>query len=389
MKMKKILLFLLAALVLLPLCACSDKETATVLGTTGTAVTTTTQEVTADTDPMETAELTTATTTEYSPYGMNPFTGIKDMDLENVGKRSVSVVINNTIEALPQRGITKADAIYEYETEGGQTRLLALYADVNTIPEVGSLRSARIIACDLSDGTNSIFVHYGKNARVPDRIAEIKLDHLDGNNMSAQSGQSVDGKIDLPKNIYFWRDNAWKSKRATEHTAVTNGTYILKAIQEKNISWEGETPMLFPFDAATTALANGEACNSINVFFSNTNDDSLFTYVPETGLYLKSQYTGKPQIDETTGEQIAVKNVIVLYANIVPHGDTTIDAYLTDGGTGYYVAEGKLIPIKWSKAGSDAPIVLKDNSGTEISVLPGKCYINIVRKTVSEKTTWK
>ena len=103
---------------------------------------------------------------------------------------------------------------------------------------------------------------------------------------------------------------------------------------------------------------------------------------------MKSEYDGDKQIDETNGVQIGVTNVVVLFANIQNHGDTTIDAYLTDGGTGYYASEGKIIPITWSKAGPKEPIILMDEKGNPIDVNCGKSYINVVRNSQEEKTSW-
>lgn len=365
------------SLVLLSSCSSNSKPVET---TIPSAV------VTPNPSAAEISETTVATTTANG-NAVNPLTGVQDMDPANVGKRSIAVSINNHPEALPSRGVSKADVIYEFETEGGQTRMLALFSDVSKTPEVGSLRSARIIACDLAAGTNSIFVHYGKNARVPDYVSSNKIDHIDGNNYSKGSDQSVNGEITLPKGIYFWRDSVWLSKRALEHTAVTNGANVLRAISDLKISLEGDTPSLFQFTATpSTSLISGKSCNKLLVYFSQNNDDSTFTYNAETKLYEKSEYGGDPQIDETTGEQIAVKNVVVLYANIQPHGDTTIDAYLTEGGTGYYASEGLIIPITWTKAGPHDLIILKDQSGAEVSVNAGKSYINVVRKTVASKT---
>jgi len=326
--------------------------------------------------------------TSTSPFAVNPLTGAQDMDPANAGKRSVSVSINNHPAALPSRGLSAADAIYEFETEGGQTRLLALYADAAKAPEVGSLRSARIIACDLSAGTNSIFIHYGENARVPPYVEFNKIDEIDGNIYSKGVDKSVDGKITLPDGIFFWRDSVWRSKRALEHTAVTNGTNIVRAITALKIPMDGETPSLFTFTAVSSpALASGKDCSKMVVYFSTNNDDSTFTYNPDTKLYVKSEYGGDAQIDETTGEQIAVKNVVTLFANIQPHGDTTIDAFLNDGGTGFYASEGKYIEIKWTKAGPHAPIIITDADGKVVEVNAGKSYINVVRKTAASKTT--
>ena len=361
-----------------------------------TAQTDTTPITTAAVTQKQTTQTTTAaessgtaaeTTAAASAYAVNPLTGITDMDPANVGKRSVSVSINNHPAALPSRGTSQADVIYEFETEGGQTRLLAVFADAAKIPEVGSLRSARIIACDLSAGTNSIFIHYGENARVAPYVATNKIDEIDGNNYSKGSDKSVNGEIKLPDGIYFWRDSNWLSKRALEHTAVTNGANILRAISGCKITLEGDTPSLFTFTStASPSLTSGSDCNKMVVYFSTNNHDSTFTYNPATKLYEKSEYGDAAQIDETTGLQIAVKNVITLYANIVAHGDTTIDAYLNDGGTGYYASEGKIIEINWTKDGPHGAIVLTDKNGNTVEVNAGKSYINVVRKSVSEKT---
>ena len=337
--------------------------------------------------PTAASATTSAPAVTDSPFAVNPLTGAQDMDPANVGKRSISVSINNHPSAIPSRGLSAAEVIYEFETEGGQTRLLAVFADASKVPEVGSLRSARIIACDLSAGTNSIFIHYGENARVPPYVENNKIDEIDGNIYSKGSDKSVNGEITLPSGIYFWRDSDWLSKRALEHTAVTNGVNILRAVNDLKIPTEGDTPSLFTFTAAPSpALTSGTDCNKIVVYFSTNNDDSTFTYNPATRLYEKSEYGGIAQIDETTGLQIAVKNVVTLYANIVSHGDTTIDAYLNDGGKGLYASEGKIIEIKWTKDGPHAPIVLTDLSGNAIAVNVGNSYINVVRESVSAKT---
>ena len=326
-----------------------------------------------------------------NPMAVNPITGLQTMDPANVGLRSVAVVINNSHAAIPQRGISAADAIYEYQTEGGQTRLLALFADVNTIPEIGSLRSARILSTDLAAGNNSVFIHFGRNARVPDHIAAYGIDHIDGNSCSAgvySSANYADGYVDLPDGLFFWRDAVWKSQRAIEHTAVTDGRHILEAIEYNEISMTNtEDRMLFNFVPGNSAdIATGDPCEQINVYFSGTNPDALFTYDPLTGLYSKSEY-GNPQIDETTGTQISFTNVFVLYANIQPHGDTTIDAYLEDGGEGWYVSEGRIIPITWSKPSPVDPIVIYNENGQEVEVNRGRSYICVVDNDMESQTT--
>lgn len=396
MKLKKIISLVLTASMLFVIGACNKETNETTVATTVATTEATTTVLETETEVTE--ETTVETEPEIvindglydpsNPLAVNPITGIQDMDPENNGNRSVAIVINNHHEALPQRGISQADTIYEYETEGGQTRLLILFADLNTIPEVGSLRSARILSTDLAAGMNSIFIHYGRNARVPDHIKEWNVDHIDGNNCSAGPNSSANGDVTLPNGLFFWRDSVWKSQRAIEHTAVSNGSYIGAAIEHFNIELAGTTPMLFNFVPEESAdLANGEDCNELNVFFSQLNDDALFTYNAEDKLYYKSQYNGTAQIDETTGDQVAVTNVVVCYAEIHGHGDGTIDAYLENGGTGYYASNGKIIPITWTKPTPNDQIKIFNADGNEVEVNRGKSYICVVDNDYTEKTT--
>ena len=398
MKKKKIMAVMLSAALLFSLAGCKkevpEETWATSEETTTTA--TTTEETTEETTTTESSE-TTLEDPLYDPSLdtlVNPITGIQDMAEENEGMRSIAIVINNCHAALPQRGISQADAIYEYETEGGQTRLLALFADLDTIPEMGSLRSARIIATDLAAGNNSIFIHYGRNPRVPDHIAQFGIDHIDGNNCSAGSNSSAnaaDGYVSLPSGLFFWRDSTWLSQRALEHTAVTDGVHISEAIEHFGIDREADEDdgRLFNFVADDSAdIADGEPCTEVNVYLSAMNDDALFTYDPETGLYSKEEY-GAPQIDQTNDEQIAFTNVFILYARIEGHGDSTIDAYLEDGGTGWYFSDGMMVPITWEKASPNDPIIVYNLDGEELEVNRGRSYICMVDNDRIGQSTYR
>ncbi len=335
--------------------------------------TTETSETTTEPEETEPSETLDPLYDPNNPMAINPLTGVQDMDPDNVGIRGVSVVINNHRLAIPQRGFSEADMYYEYETEGGQTRMLISFADMNLIPEVGSIRSARIISTDLAAGMNTIFIHWGRNDRVPYHISYWGIDHFDINGT-----------------IYSWRESDWSS-RPLEHTGVTDGEHIIKAIEDAGINTEAEIDLVFNFVADMSKnLINAESCSSINVYFSPNNPDAEFTYDPSTGLYSKTQYGGKPQIDETTGEQIAVTNVFVIFADICMNGDGyTIDAYFQYGGTGYYVSAGKICSFTWEKPTPNDKFVFYDENGDELEVNRGKSYICVVDQDNIEDTTWE
>ena len=58
-------------------------------------------------------------------------------------QRPVAVMIDNSKYAQPQYGTSDADIIYEMVTEGGITRLMAVYDTIDHIQRVGPVRSAR------------------------------------------------------------------------------------------------------------------------------------------------------------------------------------------------------------------------------------------------------
>ena len=59
----------------------------------------------------------------------NPLTGLAKADDWPEGMRPLAVMLDNVQAALPQRGLQSADLVYEMVTEGGITRLMAVYSD--------------------------------------------------------------------------------------------------------------------------------------------------------------------------------------------------------------------------------------------------------------------
>src|SRR5690554_1721824 len=122
-----------------------------------------------DTDPSP-APSTSAvptTTTKPSPSPTpdpalrNPLTGEYTLDPDRVGVRPAAVMFSNIAEALPQVGVGQADLIYETVVEAGITRMMALFADPATLPEMGSIRSTRHPYVDLALGHDAVLVHFG------------------------------------------------------------------------------------------------------------------------------------------------------------------------------------------------------------------------------------
>ena len=73
------------------------------------------------------------------PY-VHPLTG-EGIDVDISGRRPIAIMFNNLKQALPQIGISKADVLYEVVAEGGITRIMGVYQDLEGAGDLGSIRS--------------------------------------------------------------------------------------------------------------------------------------------------------------------------------------------------------------------------------------------------------
>ena len=85
---------------------------------------------------------------------------------------------------------------------------------------------------------------------------------------------------------------------------------------------------------------------------------------------------GKAFKSAETGEQVAVKNVIVQYSTYASK-----DVYkvwdMTGGGRADYYIGGKLIKGTWKKDAADSPTIFYDDQGQQIVLKPGNTWIHI------------
>lgn len=278
------------------------------------------------------------------------------------GQRPVAIMINNLKAALPQRGIGSADAIFEMVTEGGITRFLAVFADRNAIPQVGPVRSARDQHLQFALPLNAIFVHIGSSVYAANLISEYSYQDIDG--MYLGSSSFVFDEI-RNKNAHYAQEHCW----------YTDSGLIAAGIEKTGIVPSGANTPLFHFAEAPAAPTEGDAPD-ISFRFSPGSPVRL-TYDAATGTYLKQAYDA-PQIDESTGAQLAFQNVVLLFADVSLKPDGQCTDFALTKGTGYYCYGGKSRAIHWEKGGPTAALKLLDGEGGEIAVNPGKSYIAVI-----------
>lgn len=313
-----------------------------------------------------TAEPTEAPSTE--PANVNLLTGLPTLTDGVIGKRPVAVMVNNVDAALPQYGISAADLIFELPVEYDLTRLMAVYGDYTQIPEVCSIRSCRYYYPILAVGFDAIYVNWGMNESVArPTVNSMDIDQYDGDEY---------GLGDC-----FGRDKArYESGYAWEHTGVFHGPNFPSVLEKDKVRTdlkEDKTGTAFNFvEMDKNTAPNGEDAQKVRVDFGANY--SVFTYDEENHEYLKS-FKDSPHMDSISKEQLKFENVIVLETEIKPYpGDEVIKYVDWEGGEnakGYYISEGKVVPITWSKAGVYDPLKFFDANGNELQLNRGKSYI--------------
>ena len=78
----------------------------------------------------------------------------------NSNKRPIAVMIDNNVENDEQVGLQDAYLTYEIIVEGGLTRIMAIYKDVDT-SVIGPVRSSRHYFLDYALENDAIYAHYG------------------------------------------------------------------------------------------------------------------------------------------------------------------------------------------------------------------------------------
>lgn len=331
------------------------------------------------------------------PLNPNPLTGLeKDSDFHN-GRSPVAVMVNNIKmssgnDAFPQWGIGSADIIYEMVTEGGITRMMAVFSDYDKMPKVGPVRSARDQHVQLMLPMGALYVHEGASifaARMlrmrtyPSGQQAYELEE-DGTYDWGARDLYLNNPLGIGSGVVKW-DQERRAYRSQEMCAYTSGEQVAAAVAA-GADDSGEPDPIFNFvryDEPSRVLEDGDA-NSMYFQYSSSYYAG-FEYDPSSFKYLKTNTKGEPHIDGDTGEQLAFENVLILFAEVQPYVNLGYDAKqlvhveYSWGGVGYYFSEGRFERIRWLKGLPREPLRIVDGDGNEIDVEIncGKTYVGV------------
>lgn len=297
---------------------------------------------------------------------VNPLTGVADLDdSAKTQQRPVAIMINNLNASVQnvQTGLSAADIIYETEVEGGLTRLLAVYQDISGLDKIGTVRSARYQYIDLAMGHDAVYIHCGYNVYCEKHLKD--LDEIDLNGKSEGSKRISNG-LASEHTVYALAGDLWnRIDREFDVESNKQKSWVNFAAEDESITLDGgaATSVSVPFPAQTTKFTYDEASKKYNRIVG-----------------------GAVQTDYYTKEVTQVKNVFVLLTDMSYYADGKTRKVSFNGGDGYYITNGTVQFIKWSKGDAKNGIKFTDTSGNEIKVSAGNSWVCIANKTSCNPT---
>lgn len=285
----------------------------------------------------------------------NTTCSLTGLECTSANNPTIMMMINNARSARPQTGLNRADVVVEMLAEGEITRFAAFYqSDMNGT--VGPVRSVREYFYDLAKGAKAEVVSAGGSKDALARIKEEGYSHIDGIHAEEK---------------YFSR----VSFRRPPHNLYTNFDRMKQAMKDKGFNEVSPAKYTFSPEAVT---AKGQRAQTLHLRYHRLYDCG-YRYSAKSGNYVR--YTeGEQQVDRDTSQPVAMQNVLIIYAqhrmaDSLGHRSIAI----TGSGKGFLVQKGKYIPIEWRFR--DGLIVPFSEEGKELTLLPGKTWVNVLPET--------
>ena len=193
------------------------------------------------------------------------------------------VQVENLPAVRPQTGLQSADLVFEYLTEGGITRLTAVYFDLSGSGRIEPVRSARPISIVLVRAYGGVLFFSGASNQL--------LSQIQAENLAALSESSDGGR-------YFTRDpgrsppqNLTTTTEQLRQGVETSTLYRRYALRDGRPSGAGEALTRFSFRQTPS--------HSVAYAYSTAN---AYTYTTDTG----------PMADAATGQPLRIVNVVLV-----------------------------------------------------------------------------
>jgi hypothetical protein len=324
--------------------------------------------------PTETPTITPTATPSYPPEGygptgfptdVDPLTGLAVADPTLLARRPMAIKVSNLPRDIrPQFGLSLADIVYEYYTEEGSTRFIALFFGQDA-SRVGPIRSARFFDVHIVRGYKAIFAF---GYAYIDELYRLYGSEF-ANRLVVEGPGTPLTRYD-PNGLNSLVVNTADLSAYITRQGVENGRQNLDGMLFKLEPPAGGDPVARLFVRYSAAIYN------------------RWDFDPASGTYLRysdsandltggqnEQYT--QLTDALTQKPIAFDNVVVLKVTHELYTANIYDILFSGSGNGYAFRDGQAYQIKWKRSPTDV-VSLTNPDGTTFALKPGTTWFEVV-----------
>ena len=240
-------------------------------------------------------------------------------------------------------------------------RYMALIEDYDNLERIGSVRSCRTYYTYFAREFDAIYAHYGQST-----FAKPFLKNVD----------NINGLDGIGTTAYYRSGD-----KKAPHNAYTSGARIHKAIemlgysQEYAPSYQGH--YLFARDGREAVLDQRPGVmDALTLKPGYDMNQAYFMYNESDGLYHRYQYGGVHEGDEGP---VTAKNVVFQYCQSGYYATTdyiSFNVHTTE--CGFFMTNGRAIPISWEKDGEFGVTHYYDMDHNEVVFNQGQTWICII-----------
>ncbi|MGB7874395.1 MAG: DUF3048 domain-containing protein [Anaerolineales bacterium] len=301
------------------------------------------------------------------PADINPLTGL-NTDPALLDRRPMLIKVSNLPrDVRPQSGLSRADIVYEYYTEEGTTRFIAIFYGKDA-EQVGSIRSARFFDEHIIRMYRGFFVFGSGDERVRERLYKS----------SFAEQLIVEWQADCP---------ALCRPDPVTNYLMADTVALHKYVRAQDLSDERQDldGMYFRLQSPE----GGQAADRVYAWYSVVIYNR-WDYDPPSGRYyryvdventLDSQpEVYKPLRDALGDVPISADNVVVL---LMPHtfyskSPEIVEMQFYESGPAYAFRNGQAYELEWVRANEAGLFFLYTKNGDEYAFKPGTTWFEVM-----------